>query len=39
MPNAIPAVMHYVVAREPGPPEVLALDLDDSYHFSCDTGS
>jgi putative PIG3 family NAD(P)H quinone oxidoreductase len=25
MPNAIPAVMHYVVAREPGPPEVLAL--------------
>jgi putative PIG3 family NAD(P)H quinone oxidoreductase len=25
MPNAIPAVMHYVLAREPGPPEVLAL--------------
>ena len=25
MPNAIPAVMQYVVAREPGPPEVLAL--------------
>ncbi len=25
MPNAIPAVMRYVVAREPGPPEVLAL--------------
>jgi NADPH:quinone reductase len=26
MPNAIPAVMHYIAAREPGPPEVLALD-------------
>src|SRR6476659_7296669 len=26
MPEAIPAVMHYVVAREPGAPEVLALD-------------
>jgi len=25
MPNPIPAVMHYVLAREPGPPEVLAL--------------
>jgi NADPH:quinone reductase len=25
MPNAIPAVMNYVVAREPGPPEVLTL--------------
>ena len=25
MPAAIPAVMHYVVAREPGPPEVLTL--------------
>ncbi len=25
MPNAVPAVMHYVVAREPGPPEVLTL--------------
>ena len=25
MPAAIPAVMHYIAAREPGPPEVLAL--------------
>ncbi|HEX3632008.1 MAG TPA: NAD(P)H-quinone oxidoreductase [Casimicrobiaceae bacterium] len=25
MPNAVPAVMQYVVAREPGPPEVLTL--------------
>ena len=25
MPAAIPAVMHYVIAREPGPPEVLVL--------------
>ncbi|HEX3137971.1 MAG TPA: alcohol dehydrogenase catalytic domain-containing protein, partial [Casimicrobiaceae bacterium] len=25
MPNAISPVMHYVAAREPGPPEVLAL--------------
>jgi NADPH:quinone reductase and related Zn-dependent oxidoreductases len=25
MPEAIPAVMHYVLAREPGPPDVLAL--------------
>jgi putative PIG3 family NAD(P)H quinone oxidoreductase len=25
MPEAIPSVMHYVAAREPGPPDVLAL--------------